>query len=57
MVDIIEQLEDISRQCDILLEQLRLEYTVIRFIDPLDAMNKLKELNSKLGNIQCCLEY
>lgn len=51
MQHIIEQIEDISRECDIVLEQLRLEY-----IDPLDAINKLKEFNSKLENIQCCIE-
>ncbi len=51
MVHIIEQIEDISRQCDIVLEQLRFEY-----IDPLDIMNKLKEFNSKLENIQCYID-
>lgn len=52
MADIVEQIDNISRQCDIVLEQIRLE-----FIDPLDAINKLKEFNSKLEDIQCCLEY
>ncbi len=52
MENIIEQLDNIDRQCDIILEQLRLKY-----IDPLDAINKLKEFNSKLEDIQCCLEY
>lgn len=41
--NLLEQIDNVSRQCDIVLEQLRLEY-----IDPLQAIEQLKEFYKNL---------
>ena len=42
-MDIVKQITDINRQCDIILEQIRLEY-----IEPIQAIEQLKELYRSL---------
>ena len=42
--DILKQIDNIDRKCDIVLEQLRMEY-----LNPTEAIEQLKEFYRSLG--------